>query len=112
MRASLRNPLCILGSVLLFAALPARGQMVDLNGNGMSDIWELKYNASGLDPNGDADGDGASNRLESIPGPHPFDSNSVPRISFAAIVGTNFQVSMSCELGKQYMLQSVQPIDG
>ena len=30
-------------------AQPVLGQMVDLNGNGMSDIWELIYGASGLD---------------------------------------------------------------
>ena len=112
MSTSLRNTFCILASILLFAALHARGQMVDLNGNGMSDIWELIYNASGLDPNGDADGDGASNRMESIAGTNPFDSNSVPRITAAALVGTNFQVTMSCALGKQYILQSVLPGDG
>jgi hypothetical protein len=86
--------------------------MVDLNGNGMSDIWELMFNASSLDPNGDADGDGASNRMEAIAGTNPFDSNSVPKITSAALVGTNFQVTMSCAMGKQYMLQSVQPGDG
>ena len=30
---------------------------IDLNANGMSDIWELVYGAGSLDPNGDADGD-------------------------------------------------------
>ena len=94
MRASLRNPLCILASILLFAALPVRGQLVDLNGNGMSDIWELMFNASGLDPNGDADGDGASNRMESMAGTNPFDINSVPRIASVALVGTTtYQVN-------------------
>ena len=113
MRASLRNPLCIVASLFLLACgLPARGQMVDLNGNGMSDIWELMFNASSLDPNGDADGDGASNRMEAIAGTNPFDSNSVPKITSAALVGTQFQVTMSCAMGKQYMLQSVQPGDG
>jgi hypothetical protein len=94
---------------VFLAAPPSRAQMVDLNGNGMSDIWELIYNAASLDPNGDADGDGASNRMEATAGTNPFDSNSVPRITATSLVGTNFNVTMPCALGKQYMLQSVEP---
>ncbi|MGH7968478.1 MAG: hypothetical protein ACREIC_07080, partial [Limisphaerales bacterium] len=55
-------------TLVMVAAGRAEAQMVDLNHNGMSDIWELIYGASALDPNGDADGDGASNRQESIAG--------------------------------------------
>lgn len=93
-------------------ACPARGQMIDLNHNGMSDIWELIYNAASLDPNGDADGDGASNIVEATAGTNPFDSNSVPKITAAAMVGTNFNVTLPCALGKQYILQSVDPGSG
>ena len=56
------------GPLLMFfffslGARPILAQMVDLNGNGMSDIWELIYGASGLDPNADTDGDGVANRF-------------------------------------------------
>ncbi|HEV2210040.1 MAG TPA: DUF1800 family protein [Verrucomicrobiae bacterium] len=94
--------------LVMVVAGRAGAQMVDLNHNGMSDIWELIYGASALDPNGDADGDGASNRQESIAGTNPFDSNSVPRITVSAIAGTNFSVSMASALGKQYSLQVLQ----
>src|SRR5260370_19127243 len=83
-------------------------QMVDLNGNGMSDIWEWLYGAVGLDPNADTDGDGMNNRSESIAGTNPFDSNSVPKISVTALSSTNASVSMPSALGKQYQLQSLQ----
>ena len=76
-------------------------QMIDLNGNGVSDIWELVYGAGGLDPSGDADGDGVSNGLEAIAGTNPFDSNSVPKIIAMGYSNTNFTVSMACALGKQ-----------
>jgi hypothetical protein len=92
--------------VVLTAPGRAHAQKIDLNGNGMSDIWELIYDASGLAWSGDADGDGVSNGLESIAGTNPFDSNSVPRISAITQSGTNFTVIMACALGKQYELQS------
>src|ERR1039457_5832734 len=103
-----RRALCsaaLLATVLAVRSLSAR--TIDLNGNGMSDIWELIYGASGLAPNGDADGDGMSNAAECTAGTNPFDSNSVPRITFMGYAGTNFTVSIPCALGKQYQLQSV-----
>ena len=99
----------LLAAFLSAEPLPAR--TVDLNGNGMSDIWELIYGASALDPNADSDGDGVSNLLESIAGTNPLDPTSVPRISGTSQSGTNFSVSMPCALGKQYSLQSSQGLD-
>src|SRR2546428_9987362 len=97
-------------SVALLEMGGAHAQMVDLNANGMSDIWELVFGASRLDANGDADADGAPNRVEAIAGTDPFDSNSVPRISLIAYSSTNFSVSMPCALGKRYELQSIQDL--
>jgi uncharacterized protein (DUF1800 family) len=48
----------------------------DLDGNGLPDAWEVRYRAFGLPPNGDADGDGASNAQEANWGTNPFDANS------------------------------------
>ena len=97
----------------MIGRLTAQGQvMVDLNGNGMSDIWELIYGAAGLDPKGDADGDGASNLQEATAGTDPFDPNSVPKVSAVTMAGTNVSVSIACALGKQYQLQSAQPFSG
>src|SRR5256886_419514 len=49
--------------LLLCAAGQIHAQKIDLNSNGMSDIWEFVYGASGLDPmnpssNGQLDGNG------------------------------------------------------
>ncbi len=85
--------------------------MVDLNGNGMSDVWELIYGASSLDPNADTDGDGVINKLEAIAATDPFDSNSFPQVSFGTYLGTNFTVTLPCALGKQYQLQSISSLD-
>ena len=110
-----KNPFCRLASLAVLVAVvivPGRvhARTIDLNSNGMSDIWELIYGAASLDPNGDADGDGVSNGGESIAGTNPFDPNSVPRIALIGYSGTNLTVSMACALGKQYQLQSVPGI--
>jgi len=84
-------------------------QKLDLNGNGMSDVWEQIYGAVALDPNLDSDGDGVSNLQESMAGTDPFDPASVPRIPTTAHSASNFSVTLPSALGKQYELQSVQP---
>src|SRR5438270_380790 len=101
---------CLLIFSLMFLLVVVgrtHAQKVDLNLNGMSDIWEQSFNASGLNPDADTDGDGVINRLESIAGTDPFDSNSVPRIADMSAAATNFSVTVPCVLGKQYQLQSI-----
>ncbi len=89
------------------AASHSHAQMIDLNSNGMSDIWEAIYGGVGtLDPNADADGDGVSNLRESIAGTDPFDPTSFPQISSITNSGTNVSIRFPCALGKMYQLQS------
>jgi hypothetical protein len=82
-------------------------QKLDLNTNGISDVWEIINGASQLAAGGDADGDGVSNLRESIAGTNPFDSNSVPRIGTVGRTGNVFIVNVPCALGKRYELQSI-----
>ena len=105
-RGLFRSALAVAAVAFLLGGTSVLGRGIDLNGNGISDIWELVYGAGGLDPNGDADGDGVSNLQESIAGTDPFDPASFPRITATAYGGTNINVSMPCVLGKQYQLQS------
>ena len=86
----------------------AQSPKIDLNGNGMSDVWEELFGSAALDPNLDSDGDGVPNKLESLAGTDPFDATSVPRIPFMAQSGTNFLVTIPAALGKEYQLQSTR----
>ena len=43
-----------LAAFLVLSTSLLRGQIVDLNGNGISDVWELIFEAGSLDPQGDA----------------------------------------------------------
>jgi len=98
--------------LILLVASRSRAQMIDMNGNGMSDVWEWVYNTNGLAANVDTDGDGVVNSLEALAGTSPFDSNSVPKISFMGFAATNFSVTFSNAWGKFYQLQSVTNLGG
>jgi uncharacterized protein (DUF1800 family) len=75
----------------------------DLDGNGLPDAWEVRYRASGLPPNGDADGDGATNARESQWGTNPFDPASSPAVQ-AARQTNNLVVSWPFITGKDQRL--------
>jgi Protein of unknown function (DUF1800)/PA14 domain/CHRD domain len=94
--------------IMMAGTVRSPAQMLDLNGNGISDVWELMYGASGIDPNADSDGDGVINGLEAIAGTNPFDSNSVPKISSFNYTNAGFSVTFLNAWGKFYQLQSVQ----
>ena len=93
-----------------FLGMDHAGATVDLNGNGISDVWEWTHNAVGISPADDPDGDGFSNLLEAIAATNPFDSNSYPRIALASYSATNLSVNLACALGKQYQLLSAANI--
>ncbi|YCM42409.1 glycosyl hydrolase family 28-related protein [Verrucomicrobiaceae bacterium 227] len=64
--------------VLILCLSSALSQAIlDLDGNGYSDIWERKYKATNLAPFQDQDGDGEVNLAEHFAGTDPFDDQSV-----------------------------------
>ncbi|MCU0796328.1 MAG: DUF1800 family protein [Akkermansiaceae bacterium] len=76
---------------------------LDRNANGMCDVWEARFAAQGIAPEGDADGNGVSNLEESIAGTNPFVANSrfqVLEVSSAA----GMVIKVSSVPGKSYRL--------
>ncbi|HWN94780.1 MAG TPA: PA14 domain-containing protein, partial [Methylomirabilota bacterium] len=103
-------------ALLLIIAPAAHAQILDLNANGTSDIWELIHGAEGLDPNLDSDRDGVPNRLEATAGTDPFDSRSVTRVSEVRLTTNGAQVTinviMSGTLGKRFVLEARESMGG
>lgn len=77
----------------------------DLDGNGLPDAWEVRYRAFGLSPDGDADGDGASNSREAKWGTDPLDANSKPALALAR-QSNSVSVSWPFVSGKNQSLYS------
>ena len=91
---------------------------IDLDGDGLPDAWEEALlaalgeegSAGSVDPDGDADGDGLSNRDEYYSGNYAFDKNDGmsltitgvesgnPRIEWLAIRGRSYSVVASTDL--------------
>src|SRR5580698_5243512 len=94
-------------SGLLLVTTCAPGQMIDLNGNGLSDIWEWTYNAYGINPQADSDGDGFANWQEAIAGTDPLSSNSYPHIPLFFSTPTNFTVTIPSQPGKVYTVYGI-----
>jgi uncharacterized protein (DUF1800 family) len=83
----------------------------DQNGNQLSDIWEVLYNAPGLVAGNDNDGDGYTNAEEEKAGTNPLQSASRPSLVFAPLPGDLVSVTWDGFAGKNYELWVRQDLD-
>lgn len=101
------------GSLTVNAASRGRVERLDLglgqfapdsDGDGLPDWWEALYPLAG-DPNGDADGDGLSNRKEYVAGTNPQDASS--SFEFVQVIAEEPGVALivwSSVVGRSYTL--------
>ncbi|MGI8436367.1 MAG: thrombospondin type 3 repeat-containing protein, partial [Chthoniobacterales bacterium] len=88
------------------AGLRSAEAIVDLNGNGMSDVWEQYFQAASLNPTVDTDGDGQSNLAESRAGTNPFDATSVFKVTQVSVAGGNVTLKWTTTAGQRYQVQT------
>jgi hypothetical protein len=66
-----------LAALAWFSCIVPAAAILDRDGNGLSDVWQISYGATAtLQAAGDADGDGQSNVAEALAGTNPFDPSS------------------------------------
>ncbi len=92
--------------LILIGALASPAVALDLNGNGLGDIWEIVYGASALTLGGDANGDGTTNAQKAAAGVNPFTANSRPRLSIAPWTPAQLQLGYARVAGKRYIIES------
>ena len=111
---------------LALSLLANAAYCVDDNGNGLSDVWEQRYNGSALQLLADDDGDGFKNVEECIAGTDPFDSSDHPKLnpliveestdeielSFKTLTGKTYKLSHSSDLTSFDQLGADWPGDG
>lgn len=105
MRVPSRRGLLLTLSLCLALAATAFA-VLDIDGNGLSDVWEAQYgNPAGLTVDGDPDLDGYTNRQEAIAGTNPVDAQSVPSLGIAASAsGSGALATWEALAGKRYQL--------
>jgi subtilisin family serine protease len=89
-------------------------RMADTDNNGLPDWWELQYfgQRTGINPNGDLDGDGAGNHAEFLAGTVPTNALSVLRLSLQVLDGGNqLTLEWPSAAGRYYRLLGSTNLD-
>ena len=100
----------LLALVLALLVVPLRA-VVDIQenggaGDGIGDIWQLKYNAAGLAPTADTDGDGRTNAEEAGAGTDPLSPSDIIEVRNMELVGSDLTLHWPSQLGKRYKVQT------
>jgi len=96
-----------LAAFALLATLNAHAG-IDLDADGLNDVWEAKFQPAGLRPADDDDGDGRSNRGESEAGTDPLQATD--RFAIREITAADGQLLLKwpAQAGKRYQIQSTE----
>jgi len=87
---------------LILAGLSTSTYALDLNKNGVSDVWESLYPAAAADLTADDDGDGDNNLTEGLAWNDPDDASSRLRLEDFTIGSTDVSFNWQQALGLRY----------
>ncbi len=92
-------------ALLQLSAFPAQAAL-DLNADGIPDLWAMKFRAAVLAIAEDSDGDGQSNAVEAAAGTDPLSAASAIKVTgmFSDIYG--YHLNFPTQPGKHYQTQS------
>lgn len=79
---------------------------VDLNGDGICDVWARAYGAEGSAAAADTDGDGVSTLEEAIAGTDPFDANSKFQVTRVQRVVDGMRLWWQAVEGRAYRVET------
>ncbi|RYD69476.1 MAG: hypothetical protein EOP84_28405, partial [Verrucomicrobiaceae bacterium] len=100
---TLRLPFYLIAVLVTFSVSTSA---VDLNKDGLSDIWALYHAAEAQAPNADPDGDGLTNAQEAAAGTDPQSPTSIIRVSSMALNAGGLRLTFPTLAGKRYQVQS------
>jgi uncharacterized protein (DUF1800 family) len=85
----------------------AKGDL-DLDSNGLGDVWEAKFQPAAFVLAQDDDGDGRTNREEFEAGTDPLRADDVFAVRDITALGGNLVLKWSSQAGKRYQIQSTE----
>jgi uncharacterized protein (DUF1800 family) len=84
---------------------------LDLDNDGLGDLWQMKYQADELSPTADSDGDGQSNAAEAAAGTNPLGANDIIRVSSMSRIGNQVTLQWPSIAGKKYQVECSSLLD-
>jgi len=86
--------------------------VIDLNNNGMSDVWERRYGAEAADPNADYDGDDKNCLEESLAGTDPYLDTSLFGVTESNYYPTGVILKWESKIGVRYQIEQSSSLTG
>lgn len=93
---------CVAGLILMMSLVAAAE--IDLDNDGLGDIWEMVNGAEALQPGADADGDGRTNGDEARAGTDPFSTADLMAVREMTVEGAQIRLRWPCKPGKRYQV--------
>ena len=105
-----KTPITLLNRLIFMAmscGLATLAQaIIDVDGDGLDDVWQERFGAGDLTPEGDADGDGQTNLMECVAGTDPYDGTKMYQFSEQMLDETGTMwVTWDTQVGKLYQME-------